>query len=80
MYTLILHIANQEAIKVDVEEIPKPTDQVIVGINPRDRKDKDLVWVEEGVTTIIMPWWRLNYVQVLPGAEQKDTFPELFRN
>lgn len=71
MYTLLLHIANSEPIKVDVDELPGPGDRVIFGKNPRERNDKDLTWVEEGVTTVIFPWWRINFVQILPGEEEE---------
>jgi hypothetical protein len=79
MITLLVHIANQEPIKVDVEEMPDPRDTVIIGRNPRERTDKEVNWVEEGVTTVIFPWWRINYVEVLPGAEEDVEFPMPFR-
>ncbi len=79
MYTLILHVANSEPVKVDVDELPSPTDQVIIGRNPRERSDKEFPWVDEGVTTVIFPWWRINYVQVLPGEEKEEEMEMFFR-
>lgn len=79
MVSLILHISNSEPIKVDVDEVPSPMDTCIVGKNPRERSDKELTWVDEGVTTIIVPWWRINYVQVLPTGEEETEFPLLYR-
>lgn len=79
MISLIIHIANQDPVKVDVDEIPGPTDTCIIGRNPRERSDKELPWIDEGVTTIIVPWWRINYVQVLPTGEEQTEFPLLFR-
>ena len=80
MYTLILHVANAEPVKVDVDELPSPTDQVIIGRNPRERSDKEFAWVDEGVTTVIFPWWRINYVQVLPAEEEKEEIELFFRD
>jgi len=80
MITLLLHVANSEPIKVDVEEMPKPDDQVIVGKNPRERSDKELTLFDEGVTTVIFPWWRINYVQVLPGDEEEFDLPFGYRD
>ncbi len=80
MITLILHISNSQPVMVDVEELPKPTDAVIIGQNPRERTEKDLDWVDEGVTTVIVPWWRINYVQVIPDPMDQPDFPGLFRD
>ncbi len=77
--TLLVHIANQEPVKIDCDDIPSPTDLVIIGRNPRDRADKEVNWVDEGVTTVILPWWRINFVQVIPGADQELEFPLPFR-
>ncbi len=79
MYTIIVHISNSEPVKMDVEELPKPTDTIIIGNNPRERNDKDLTWLEEGVTQVIFPWWRINFIQILPDEEAAEEFPTFFR-
>lgn len=71
MLSLLLHVANSEPIKVDVEEMPDPRDVFIVGKNPRERNDKELEIYDEGVTTVIYPLWRINYIQVLPSADDE---------
>jgi hypothetical protein len=80
MITLQIHIANAEPIKVDVEQLPQLSDIVIMGSNPRDRQDRELNWVDDGVSTIIIPWWRINYIQVLPDRDAQEEFPLPFRN
>jgi hypothetical protein len=80
MITLLLHIANSEPLKVDVEDMPQPGDNVVVGKNPREKSDKEITWIEDGVTTIIFPWWRITFIEVLPGAEEAEEFPLPFRN
>jgi hypothetical protein len=79
-YTILVHVANSEPVKLDVEELPAPGDVSIMGRNPRDRADKDVSWLDEGVTTVIFPWWRVNYIQVLPSLEDEEEFPLPFRN
>lgn len=79
MITLLIHIANAEPIKLDVEEMPKPTDLVIIGSNPRDRKDREVSWVEDGVRTVILPWSRINYIEILPDTEAHKEFPLPYR-
>lgn len=80
MITLLVHIANAEAIKVDVEELPKPTDTVLVCKNPREKTEKEVTWLEEGVGTLILPWWRIIFIEVLPSAGDEAEFPLPFRN
>jgi hypothetical protein len=80
MITVLLHIANAEPVKLDVEDIPKPTDLVVIGKNPRERNDKEVTWIEEGVTTIIFPWWRITFIEILPDEDEESEFPLPFRN
>lgn len=80
MITLLVHLANSEPIKLDVEEMPSLSDIAIMGSNPRDRKDKEVNWLDEGVTTVILPWARISYIQLLPDQEAAEEFPMPFRN
>jgi hypothetical protein len=73
MISILVHISNSEPVKIDVEQIPSPTDTCVIGKNPRERSDKEVTWVDEGVTTVIFPWWRINYIQVLPTGEEEPT-------
>ena len=78
-FTVLIHVANSEPVKAEVEELPNPTDTCIICKNPREKGDKEVAWLEDGVTTVIFPWWRVNYVQVLPGETEEEAFPGLFR-
>lgn len=80
MISLLLHVANSEPIKVDVDELPHPQDNAIIGKNPRERSDKELDILDEGVTTVIFPLWRINYVQVLPSPEDELEFELPYRD
>lgn len=79
MITIQIHISNQEPIKLDVEELPNVNDNIIIGKNPRDRADREIEWVDEGVHTVIIPWWRVNYIQVIPSSDEQLDFPLLYR-
>lgn len=80
MPTIIVHISNAAPVKIDVEELPDPMATSIIGKNPRERSDKEIDWLDEGVDTVIFPWWRINYVQVLPSEEESTEFPMPFRD
>lgn len=72
MNTIIVHIANEDAVVCEVEEMPSPTDLILVVHNPRRRDGKDLHYLDEDVTTMILPWHRVNFVQILPSAEMEE--------
>ncbi|MDK3161526.1 hypothetical protein FBR02_13070 [Anaerolineae bacterium CFX9] len=79
MISLLVHINNADPIKLEVDEIPSPKDNAIVGKNPREKGDKEVTYLEEGVTTLIIPWWRITFVEVLPSESEETEFPLPFR-
>ena len=70
--TVIVHIANEEPLVCEVDELPDPKDQAMFLSNPRTRDGKEVSYLEEDVSRMIVPWHRINYVQVLPSAETED--------
>lgn len=67
-----VHIANEDAVVAELDKMPDARDQVIIIHNPRRRDGKDLHYLDEGVSTMIVPWHRINFVQVMPSAELED--------
>jgi hypothetical protein len=72
MKTIIVHIANEDAIVGEVEELPEPIDQTVTIQNPRRRDGMDIHYVDEEVSTLIIPWHRINFIQVLPAGGEED--------
>ncbi len=72
--SLLLHVAGDDPIVVDVEDLPHPQDQVLIGMNPRYRDGKEVRNVLPEVNTIIFPWWRINFIEVLPGKEEEEVY------
>ncbi len=70
--TIILHIANEEPILCEIEQMPEPTDQIVTVNNPRRRDGKDLHYLEDEVTTMIVPWHRVNFVEIMPSAAEME--------
>jgi hypothetical protein len=62
---VILHVLNEESIVADLEELPDPKDNCIIVRNPRKRDGKSLTMLAEGVETVIYPWTRITYIEVL---------------
>lgn len=70
--TVIVHIANEEPIVCEIESLPDAKDQLILLSNPRMRDGKELKYLEEEVSRMVVPWHRINFVQILPSAEAED--------
>ena len=79
-YTLIVHVANEDAFLAEVEELPKPNDQVLIFTNPRKRDGKPLMQLDAEANLFLYPWTRVNYVEVLAEREDRDELIEFFRD
>lgn len=71
-YRLQVHIANDDPIVLDVDDLPQPSDQFIMGVNPQRRDGKEVQYVLREVNQIIIPWWRINLIQILPDEQAED--------
>jgi hypothetical protein len=69
-YTVILHIPSEPSIIGEVDELPKPTDQILSVHNPRQKDGKDLHYLEHNVVQVIWPLIRISFIEVLPGEEE----------
>ncbi len=72
MISLIVHINNEDAVVCEMEEMPAPNCTNITLLNPRLRDGSDLHYLDENVTSMMVPWHRINFVQILPSAETED--------
>jgi hypothetical protein len=72
MLTVIVHINNEDPIMGEVEEIPTSADQLIILKNPRRKDGKDVHFLEPSVSTIIFPYLRVNFVEIMPTGVEED--------
>ena len=70
-YTVILHLSGESAVAGEIEELPKPTDTLLVVSNPRSRDGKDLHYLEGNVVKVIWPIERLTLIEILQGQEEE---------
>lgn len=68
---LLLHINNEDPIVIDADHVPNITDTIIIGRNPRLRDGKDWKALTQDVTTVIWPLSRMNFIEILPTAEEE---------
>lgn len=72
MPRVLVHVKNEDPILAEVDEIPEPTDNLIILKNPRRRDGKDIHYLDLAVQTVIYPYERINFVEILPSEEDED--------
>lgn len=69
--TVQIHVTNEEPIVAEVEALPDRTDTLVIAMNPRLRDGKDLRFLANNVTTLILPVSRISFIQVLPSSDEE---------
>lgn len=69
---IIVHITNEDPVLCEIEQLPSPEDQFVLVNNPRRRDGKDIHYLDDDVTSMIIPWHRINFVQILPSTEAEE--------
>jgi len=70
-YTVILHIANEASVAGEVEELPKPTDNIIVVSNPRMKDGKELHYLDVNVTRVIWPLVKVSFIEIMESEDEE---------
>ena len=70
-HLLLIHLANEDPIIVETENLPTETSTCIIGMHPRRRDNKEVHFILPDVTQVIFPWTRINFIEVLPSGEEE---------
>ncbi|KAA3643209.1 MAG: hypothetical protein DWQ07_22085 [Chloroflexi bacterium] len=70
--TVIIHIANEDAVVGEIDDLPSPTDVSILVKNPRKRDGKDLHYLDGDVTTVLWPWNRITFIEVITSKAEEE--------
>ena len=70
-YSIILHIAGEASIAGEIEDLPKPTDNIIVVMHPRQKDGKDLHYIDSSVNKVIWPLVKVSFIEILENAEEE---------
>jgi hypothetical protein len=71
-YTLVVHIQNSDPVVGETEELPGPSDTMVVVKNPRRLDGKDIHYLAENVLTVYWPLERINFIEVLTEGEEEE--------
>jgi len=70
-HSVILHISGEPSIIGEMDELPKPTDTLIIVSNPRQKDGKELHYIENNVVKVIWPIANVNLIEVIAGEEEE---------
>ncbi len=70
-YSVILHVTGEVAILGEVDDLPKPADNIITVLNPRQRDGKDLHYIDNNVVKVIWPITKINFIEILENADDE---------
>ena len=70
-YSVILHITGETSVAGEIEELPKPTDNIIVVLNPRQKDGKDLHYIDHNVVRVIWPLAKVSFIEILESTEEE---------
>jgi hypothetical protein len=77
--TVILHILNEDPILADMEDLPDPSAIYISCNNLRKRDGKPVNYLTPGAKTILFPWSRINFIEIMVSAEERREVIDFFR-
>lgn len=70
--SVVVHISNEEPIVGEIEGMPSPGDSVLILSNPRKRDGRDVAFLADNVTTVIWPWDRVSFVEIMPSISDEE--------
>jgi hypothetical protein len=70
-YSVILHISGEPSILGEVDDLPKPTDTLVIVSNPRLRDGKDIHYLEHNVVKVIWPVDKITLIEILESEDEE---------
>jgi hypothetical protein len=65
----IVHLLEEDPIICELDAAPNPTHHFVTAHHPRRRDGRALPNLENNVTTLLLPWHRIELIQLLPQAD-----------
>jgi hypothetical protein len=70
-YTVVIHIANDDPIVGELEELPSAADTLVTVSHPRRRDGKDVHYLDNSVVTVLWPVNQISFIEVMPGEGEE---------
>jgi hypothetical protein len=70
--TVIIHIQNSEPIVGEMDDLPNPTDNLVILNHPRTIDGKDIRNISEETATIIWPIDKIMFIEIQTSKEEEE--------
>ena len=77
--TIVLHVIGEEPILADIDEMPDPASNFVTCSNLRKRDGKPVNYVSPGARTILFPWSRISFLEIMVSGEERRDIVDFFR-
>ena len=77
--TVVLHIMGEDPVLADMDQEPQPSDAYIKVSNLRKRDGKDVTYLTPGVQSVIYPWHRITFLEIMVSEEERGSVIDFFR-
>lgn len=72
MPSVLIHVANEDPVLGEIDQLPGATDTVLIVKNPRRRDGKDIHYLLPNVTQVIWSLSRIAFIEIVPGDEEEQ--------
>lgn len=79
MRTVVAHMSGEDPFLAEMVELPKPADSFVELFNPRLRDGKPLRYASPGMSSLIFPLHRVQFIEVMASEEERAQVVEFFR-
>jgi hypothetical protein len=78
--TVVLHLMGEDPILADMEQEPQSSDAYVKVSNLRKRDGKDVNYLTAGVQSVIYPWHRITFLEIMVSEEERGSVIDFFRS
>jgi hypothetical protein len=65
---VVLHLHNEQPLRIDLFETPSPSDTILVGTNVRTMSGEQPVFVSHLDATFVFPYAQIRFVEIPPRS------------
>jgi hypothetical protein len=76
---VILHLSGEDPVVAEMDQEPAATDLFVKVTNLRKRDGKSVSYLADGVESVIYPWHRIVFIELMPDEEARDSVMDIFR-